>query len=912
MSNQNKLFLLDAMALIYRAYFAFIRNPRYNSQGLNTSAIFGFTNSLLEILEKEEPSHIAVISDSDKPTFRHEEFEEYKAQREETPEPIKEGRPYIEQIIKAFGIPYIIREGYEADDVIGTLAKKAANQGVEVYMVTSDKDLAQLIEEGIYLYKPGSGQKKTDIQDRDKVLKKWDIKDPDQVRDILGLMGDTSDNVPGVPGIGEKTAIKLIKEYHSIESLLENKNQLKGKTFENLKAYHDQALASKKLVTIDTDAPVELDLEALKRSEPDYKELQSIFGQLEFNALGKRVIGENFEAGQDSEEERVAQKDTIETIDKDYKLLTSPDDIKKFVKELSNESLIGLDTETNSLDPHKGKLLGISIAGAHHKAAYIPLNHNESKPDEICQALKPLLENPDIEKAGHNLKYDLLILQYAGWEIKGAIFDTMVAHFLLDPDTRHNLDLLAENYLNYTPVSIESLIGKKGKDQKNMEVLPPKDIYQYACEDADLTYRLAEIFKEQLRKEEVEKLYQEIEGPLIKVLATMEKNGVYLDEDALKGLSAELEEEMKKLEKEIFEMAGKEFNINSPKQLGDILFEEMALDTNVKRLPKSGQYPTNEEVLNRLAKNYEFPTKILDYRSLQKLKSTYVDALPKLVNNDTGRLHTSLNQIVTATGRLSSTNPNLQNIPIRTEKGREIRKAFAASDEHTWIYTADYSQIELRLMAEFSGDPSLMEAFQEEKDIHTITASKVFNVATEDVTDEMRRSAKTVNFGIIYGISAFGLAERMSIPRKRASQIIDTYFEQYPGVREYMNKEIEFAREHGYVKTLCGRKRYLPDINSRNQTTRGYAERNAINTPIQGTAAEMIKIAMINVQKDLDDQGFNTKMILQVHDELIFEAPQDELDSLAKMVKKNMKNALSLKVPILVEGDKGRNWLEAH
>ena len=912
MSREKKLFLLDAMALIYRAHFAFIRNPRYNSKGLNTSAILGFTNSLLEVLEKEKPSHIAVISDSDKPTFRHEEYADYKGTREEMPEAIQEARPYIEKIIQAFGIPYIIRDGYEADDVIGTLAKKAATKGFKVYMVTSDKDFCQLVEDGIYLYKPGTGQKRTEIQDRDKVLKKWEITSTDQVRDILGLMGDASDNIPGVPGIGEKRAKDLIKEYKTIENLLENKDQLKGKILQNLTDYAEQAIASKKLVTIDTDAPVELEVNELKYTGPDLNQLKEIFNDLEFRTLGKRVLGQNFEISGQAEDEGASKPATIESIPKDYRFLKTPEELKKFIDEISGEKLIGLDTETNGLDPHQCKMIGLSLAGPDHKAAYIPFNAEDSEPEKLFNELRPLLENPEIEKAGHNLKYDLIILQHAGLDVKGLIFDTMVAHFLLDPDSRHNLNLLAEKYLNYTPVSIESLIGKKGKGQENMENLKPEEISDYACEDADVAFRLAQLFKDSVKKEELDNLYDKVEGPLIKVLAEVEKNGIFLDENELKGLSDELNKEMEKLEQEIYDMAGKEFNINSPKQLGDIMFDEMQLDPEVKRLPKSGQYPTNEEKLKKLEKDFDFPSKILDYRSIHKLKSTYVDALPKLVNPQTGRIHTSLNQTVTATGRLSSTNPNLQNIPIRTEKGREIRKAFAAPDNDHWIYCADYSQIELRLMAEFSGDEALLEAFINHQDIHTATAAKVFDIDPEEVTGEMRRSAKTVNFGIIYGISAFGLSERMNIPRKEAASIIETYFKKYPGVREYMDREIEFARKHGYVKTLLGKKRHLPDINSRNFTTRGYAERNAINTPIQGTAAEMIKIAMINIQEELQKQNYKAKMVLQVHDELIFETPKDELETLTGMVEQKMKTAIKLEVPIIVEGGKGKNWLEAH
>ncbi len=922
--QQKKLFLLDAMALIFRAHFAFIRNPMYNAKGMNTSALFGFTNSLLEILEKEAPTHIGIVFDTSEPTFREETYEAYKANREEQPEDIATAIPMVKQLADAFNIPVLEKPGYEADDIIGTIAKKASKAGFEVYMMTPDKDFAQLVEDNIYLYKPARMGKPSEIWDRETVKEKFGIEEVDQVVDIQGLTGDSIDNIPGIEGIGPKTAEKLIKQFGSVEELINNTDQLKGKQKQKIEDNKENARLSKQLATIYTEVPVSFDEESLKRESPDEERLKDLFRELEFRSISRKIFGEANEeqSGQgdlfQQEEAEKAEKKaaspykTLENGDHDYQLIQEAKERKALIKTLEESEAFAIDTETSAINPHQAQLVGISISTQPGKGYYLPVNGDPDLAEAIIKDLKPVLANDKVMKIGQNIKYDLLVLKNRGMPMDGPIFDTMIAHYLIEPEQRHNMDYLAETYLQYQPVPIEDLIGKKGKNQGNMGQLKPETIKDYACEDADITYQLYQHFYQMLDDEDYSKLYKEIEGPLIYVLTEMEYEGVKVDQEQLDNFSIELEQEMQSLEATIHEMAGEKFNINSPKQLGDILFEKLNLDPNAKKTQKSQQYSTNEEVLNKLAANHDIAQKVLDYRSVQKLKSTYVDALPELINPNTGRIHTSYQQAVAATGRLSSTNPNLQNIPIRTEKGRRIREAFVPREEGYSILAADYSQIELRLVADISGDESLKEAFKDGQDIHASTAAKIYNIPMDRVTDDMRRSAKTVNFGIIYGISAFGLSQRLTIPRKEASEIIESYFQAFPKVKSYMNEQIEFARKHGYVKTLFGRKRRLQDINSGNSTQRGFAERNAINSPIQGTAADMIKKAMVDVHSAMKAQNFQSKMTMQVHDELIFDARNDELDTLKPLVKEKMQNALKLEVPIEVETGVGHNWLVAH
>ncbi len=921
--QQKKLFLLDAMALIYRAHFAFIRNPMYNSKGMNTSALFGFTNSLLEILEKENPTHMGIVFDTSEPTFREETYEEYKANREEQPEDIAVAIPMVKQLAEAFRIPTLEKPGYEADDIIGTIAKKASKTGFEVYMMTPDKDFAQLVEDQIYLYKPARMGKPSEIWDTGTVKEKFGIDRVDQVVDIQGLTGDSIDNIPGIEGIGPKTAEKLIKQFGSVEDLVHNTDQLKGKQKQKIEDNKDNALMSKKLATIYTEVPIDFDEKSLEREPPDEESLKALFRELEFRSIIRKMFGEepgsqngqgdlfNQEADKTQKEEPSPYK-TLEDVSHDYRLVQDAKERQQLVQSLSSLKAFAIDTETSAINPHQAQLVGISLSTEAGKGYYLPVNGDPDLAEATINDLKPVLANEQITKIGQNIKYDLLVLKNRGVPLNGPLFDTMIAHYLLEPELRHNMDYLAETYLQYQPEPIENLIGKKGKNQGNMGQLKPEKIKDYACEDADVTYQLYQKFNEALEIEDYTKLYQEIEGPLIYVLAEMEHEGVKVDEAQLNHFSIELEEEMQSLEKTIHGLAGESFNINSPKQLGDILFEKLKLDPNAKKTQKTQQYSTNEEVLTKLAAHYEIAQKVLDYRSVQKLKSTYVDALPELINPNTGRIHTSYQQAVAATGRLSSTNPNLQNIPIRTEKGRRIREAFVPREPGYSIFAADYSQIELRLVADISGDESLIQAFKEGQDIHASTAAKIYKVPMEKVTDTMRRSAKTVNFGIIYGISAFGLSQRLGIPRKEASEIIESYFTEFPKVKEYMNEQIAFAREHGYVKTLLGRKRTLRDITSGNSTQRGFAERNAINSPIQGTAADMIKKAMVEIHYAMREQGFSSAMIMQVHDELIFDARDKELEALKPLVQEKMQNALELNVPIEVEMGVGQNWLEAH
>ncbi len=936
---QKKLFLLDGMALIYRAFFAFNQNPRLTSTGINTSAAFGFTNTLIDLLRKENPTHIGISFDTSAPTERHIEYEAYKAHREAMPEDLRSNIPYIFKIIEAFNIPMFNIDGYEADDVIGTLAKKAAKQGFVTYMMTPDKDFGQLVEETIFMYKPPRMGNTFEILGVKEILYKWEIDRVEQVIDILGLWGDSADNIPGVPGVGEKTAKKLIQDHDSIENLLQNTHLFKGKLQENLINFGQQALLSKRLATININVPIEFDEIALQKEDPNPEKISAIFAELEFKTLAQRILGTSAPLppkvmdakvkpattqvdlfGNSSHTaEILAHKielstevlKTIENTKHTYHLATSETEIKTLLAEFDKHTQFCFDTETTGLDVLVAEIVGLSISFKEHEAWYIPFPKNRTEAEELFKSFKPYFENENIEKTGQNIKYDLAILANYGITLKGKLFDTMLAHYLLEPDQKHGMDILSEKYLGYKPVSITELIGKKGKDQLNFREVELEKAKEYAAEDADITFQLGEIFRPMLIKEHTESVLADIEMPLIPVLARMEHEGVKIDNNALKDLSVLLQSQAIETEKEIYELAGVKFNIASPKQLGEVLFDNLKLDAKAKKT-KTGQYQTGEEVLSLLVNVHPLPQKILDFRQIQKLKSTYVDALPLLIHPSTGRVHTSYNQAVAATGRLSSNSPNLQNIPIRTEKGKEIRKAFVPRDENHILLSADYSQIELRIIASISKDPGMIEAFNNGLDIHTATASKVWNVPIEQVDSDMRRKAKTVNFGIIYGISAFGLSQRVGISRAEAKEIIDNYFEKFSGIKQYMSDTINFCREHGYVKTLAGRRRYIRDITSNNRTVVGFAERNAINAPIQGTAADMIKLAMIEVDKKLKEGNFKTKMILQVHDELVFDVPKNELADVTPVIKKAMETAMVLDVPVVVESGSGMNWLEAH
>ncbi len=934
MENLKKLFLLDAMALIYRAYYAFSRNPRINSKGINTSAAFGFTNALLEVINKEKPTHIAVAFDTVAPTQRHEEFPAYKSHREETPEDIISSLFIIKEIIKGFNIPVLELDGFEADDIIGTVAKQAEKEGFKVYMMTPDKDFGQLVSENIFMYKPARLGNDIEIWGVKEVCKRFGIEKPEQVQDLLGLWGDSSDNIPGVPGIGEKKARDLIAQFHSIENLLENLDDVKeNRSRESLKKYADQARLSKKLASIILDVPVNFNEAEFKIKAPDKNMLMPVFEELEFRTLTKRLfdISESTPeitetivpkvSGQMdmfSESEAFANPYDVAAAklqkllkEKKYHTVDSTEKIEELLQILQKAKHFCFDTETTSLDSIEAELVGISFCINPGEAWYVPIPEDRKKAEGIVNLFKPVFENTEIEKTGQNLKFDISILKNYGVKVGGKLFDTMLAHYLLQPDMRHNMDLLAETYLDYSPVSIEDLIGKRGANQKSMRSIPIDLATAYACEDADITLQLRYFFEPMLKEQTLESLMKDIECPLVYVLADIEHQGVKLDVKALNEYSDVLDKEVKETEQEIYSLANKTFNISSPKQLGEILFDELKIVAKPKKT-KTQQYSTGEEILVKLTDKHPIVGKILEYRSLTKLKSTYVDALPKMINEKTLRLHTSYNQAIVATGRLSSNNPNLQNIPIRTERGREIRKAFVPRDENHILLAADYSQIELRIIASLCKDPSMIEAFNKGYDIHSATAARVWEVDIDDVTKEMRRRAKTVNFGIVYGISAFGLSERINIPRTEAAEIINQYFKKYPGVKEYMNTTIEFARSNGYVQTMMGRRRYVPDINSANATVRGYAERNAINAPIQGTAADMIKIAMIKIHNELEKQNMKSKMIMQVHDELVFDAHDSELEKLKPIVEKCMKDALKLDVPIVVDMNTGNNWLEAH
>jgi DNA polymerase-1 len=937
----KKLFLLDAFALIYRAHFALSKNPRFTSSGLNTSAIMGFTNTLLEVLKKENPSHMAVVFDTAAPTERHTDFADYKAHREAMPEDLSAAIPYIIRLIEGFNIPVIFADGYEADDLIGTLAKKAEKEGFTVYCMTPDKDFGQLVSENIFIYKPARMGNGMEILGVKEILEKWEIDRVDQVIDILGLWGDAVDNIPGIPGIGEKTAKLLIKQYGSVENIIKNSHELKGKLKENVENFAEQGLISKKLATILLDAPVDLDVDALHIDEPNREVLEALFAELEFRTLGRRVFGDDFQVEvkskaaatngqmdlfgsnnndpalvhghQNTQEQNEAPQilKNINNTSHKYELVDTEEKRRELLAELASQKSFCFDTETTGLDANDCELVGLSFSIKPGEGCYVPLPAEQAACVKILQEFKSVFENSKIAKIGQNLKYDILVLNWNGIHVQGELFDTMLAHYLIDPDSRHNMDLLAENYLHYSPVSITSLIGQKGKNQGNMRDIDVELVKEYAAEDADITLQLKNTFEPLLKSLNAWKLAEDVENPLVYVLAAIEREGVRIDQHALAEISKTLEVDLRQLEKNIYEKAGVKFNIASPKQLGEVLFDKLNLDPQAKKT-KTGQYQTGEDVLLKLANKSDIVADILDFRQLQKLKSTYVDALPQLINKKTGRIHTSYNQAVAATGRLSSNNPNLQNIPVRTERGKEVRKAFIPRDENHVLLSADYSQIELRIIAEISKDENMMEAFVQGHDIHTATAAKVYGVSLEEVTSTQRRNAKAVNFGIIYGQSAFGLSQNLGIPRKEAAEIIENYFNTYPGIKKYMNETMHFARENGYVETIMGRRRYLRDINSANQTVRGFAERNAINAPIQGSAADMIKIAMIRIHQDIIDQKLNSKMTMQVHDELVFDVPKSESQVMKKIIQDRMQNAIKMSVPILVEVGEGNNWLEAH
>ncbi len=928
MPEPKKLFLLDAMALIYRAFYALNKNPRINSKGLNTSAIVGFANTLFDVIRNEQPTHIGIAFDTQAPTIRSEGFAAYKANRPAMPEDIAKAIPYIYKLIGGFNIPQLFVDGYEADDVIGTLAKNAEEQDFVTYMMTPDKDFGQLVSNNIFMYKPARMGNKAEILGVKEICEKFSIQRPEQVIDILGLWGDASDNIPGIPGIGEKRSKELIGAYGSVEGVIENADKLKGKMAENVVKFAAQGLESKQLATIMLDVPIPFEPEELKLSDPDLEALRELFTELEFRAFGNRVFSYYHERGlsagpmevtgqQDLFSQAGVEVESLKTLENtkhNYYLVDDEAKRKKLIAEIIKNRTFCFDTETTGIDANNTEMVGMSFCMKAGKACYVPLPDNYNETTKIVSEFKEVFEDSSIEKTGQNLKFDISVLKWYDVNVKGKLFDTMLAHYLVEPDQRHNMDFLAEKFLNYKPVSYDDLTEKKRSKQLNMRQVQQfklNDVLNYAAEDADVTLKLREKLEPMLDEGNVRKLFDEIEIPLVPVLGSMEAEGVKLDIEALKESSKQLESEIHIVENEIHEMAGEVFNIGSPKQLGIILFEKLVITSKPKRT-KTKQYSTGEDVLSRLEKKHPIVAKILDYRSLTKLKSTYVDALPALINPRDGRLHTNYNQAVAATGRLSSNNPNLQNIPIRTARGREIRKAFIPRSEDYTLLAADYSQIELRIIAELSRDEAMMEAFVTGQDIHMATAAKVYGINLEEVTKDMRRNAKMVNFGIVYGISAFGLSERLSIPRREAGDIIEQYFTQYPGVKRYMDQNIQFAREHGYVETMMGRRRYLRDINSGNHTIRTFAERNAINAPIQGSSADMIKIAMIKIFNEMTARKLKSKMILQVHDELVFDARKSELDVLKPLVEESMKNAINMEVPVIVDMNTGSNWLEAH
>jgi DNA polymerase-1 len=924
--SDKKLFLFDAYALIFRAYYAFINHPIKNSKGMNTSAIFGFTNTIDEVIRKEKPTHIAVVFDPPPPTFRHRIFKEYKATRLKTPEEIKVSVPFIKDIIRGYNINVIEINGYEADDVIGTLAKRAEKEGFKTYMMTSDKDYAQLVSENIFIYKPRRSGSDVEIIGVDEVKENFMVRDPRNVIDVLALWGDSSDNIPGVPGIGEKTAKGLIEKYNDLDKIYEHLDELKGQQKENIIKYRQQVELSKKLVTIIVDVPVDTNISDLRIKEPDRESLAKVFKELEFRTLASRILsmeditesygsaavqqelfhGQGIKMSSGKEED----KDNITTVRHKYYITDTKDKRAQLINKLSKLKEFSFDTETTSLDVHKSELVGMSFSYKQNEAYYVPVPANQNEARSVASEFRKVFSDDRIKKIGQNIKYDMQVLSNYDIEVKGDLFDTMIAHYLIQPDLKHNLEYLAANYLNYNPVPIEELIGKKGKNQLSMRSVDINVIGEYAGEDADLTWQLYKILADELKKNGMTELSERIEMPLIRVLADMENAGFRLNTKDLDKYAKELRGQIISIEKEIYTLGGIEFNISSPKQLGEILFEKLNISGGTQKT-KTKQYSTSEEVLIRLKDKHDIVAKVLDYRALKKLLSTYVEALPKLIHQKTGKIHTSFEQAWVTTGRLSSKNPNLQNIPIREERGREIRKSFVASDKDHVLLSADYSQIELRLMAHLSKDANMIGAFRNNEDIHSATAGKIYNVRPENVTDEMRRKAKTANFGIIYGISAFGLSQRLNISRAEAKKLIDSYFSSYSKVKEYMEKSIEMAKKKGYAETIFGRRRYLKDINSANALIRGMAERNAINTPLQGSAADIIKLAMVNIYKRLSER-YLTRMILQVHDELIFDVYKPELEEIKKLVKYEMENAVRLEIPVITDIGVGENWLEAH
>jgi DNA polymerase-1 len=963
MSTQKRLYLLDAYALIFRGYFAFIKNPRINSKGMDTSAIMGFMNALMDVIKREKPDHLAVAFDKGGSTYRYEMYQEYKAHRDETPEAIKIAVPYIQELLKAMHIPIIEVAGFEADDLIGTIAKQAEKEDYKVFMVTPDKDFAQLVSENIFMYKPARMGNDIEIWGIPEVLQKFEIERPEQVIDFLGMMGDAADNIPGLPGVGEKTAKKFLKEYGSMENLLANTHELKGAIKDKIEANAELGLLSKKLATILLDCPVQFNAEDFELSKPDVEKTDALFQELEFRQM-KAQFDKYFGTGKEYDEidtngndnsndknqiqkKTVAKKSnedqfdlfgfsdeesgevktnsnyaTLENTNHNYTIIQGDLGTKLFLQNLLNQTSVCFDTETTGIDALNAELVGMSFSWQKGEAFYVPFPENQEEAQLLVDKFKPFFESETIEKVGQNIKYDLKILSNYGVQIKGKLFDTMIAHYLINPDMRHNMDVLSETYLKYSPKSIEDLIGKKGKNtssvraklsgQKSMRDVALEEIKEYAAEDADVTFQLKQNFSPILDKAETKKLFDEIEIPLIPVLAAMELEGINLDVPFLKEMSVEMAKESSELEQKIYETAGEKFNLASPKQLGEVLFDKMKIGGAKQKKTKTGQYATGEEVLSYLANEHQIVKDILDWRQMVKLQSTYIDALPNQVDKKTGRVHTDYMQTVAATGRLSSNNPNLQNIPIRTERGRLIRKAFIARDENYTLVSADYSQIELRIIAALSGEENMIRAFQNNEDIHRSTAAKVFNVPLEEVTKEQRSNAKTVNFGIIYGVSAFGLSNQTSLSRKESAELIDAYYATYPKLKSYMSNQVDFARENGYVQTVFGRRRYLKDINSANMMVKSGAERNAVNAPIQGSAADIIKIAMINIHKKLTSENWKSKMLLQVHDELVFDVHNSELEKIKPMIKHEMENAFKMDVPLDVEIGVGKNWLEAH
>jgi len=928
--HEKKLFLLDAYALIFRAYYAFIRTPRINSKGLNTGAMFGFTNTLLDILNNEKPSHIAVVFDAPEQTLREIDYEAYKANRSETPEDIKLAVPYIKKIVEAFNIPMLIAPGYEADDIIGTLVKKAEEKGFHTYMMTPDKDYGQLVSDKSFIYKPGYQGGKAEILGEAEVCAKFNIQNVSQVIDLLGMMGDAVDNIPGLPGIGEKTASKLLAEFGSLEGLLANTDKLKGKQKENVENFKEQGILSKKLATIMLDAPTPFDEEALKVSEINKDAIREVFEELEFRQLIKRVLNEEpvatasanpssssssvpdlFSSAGEEVEIPSTPKNTIDDVPHEYFMATSEQELQSLILELQRATIFSFDTETSDLEPHSAYLVGLSFSTAAHTGWYVPISSNFEEAQKQLEIFKEIFADSSKTLVAQNYKFDFKMMKKYGMKIQNKIFDTMLAHYVINADGKHGMDALSEKYLNYKPVSIEALIGPKGKNQNSMAHLPAESIKDYAAEDADVTLQLAEIFMPELETQGTTSVLENIEIPLVEVLANMEWEGIRIDKDFLNAYSVELGKELEIIEEKITELAGEKFNLDSPKQLGVILFEKLKITTEMKKT-KTGQYSTGEDVLLRYLHNHEIVPLILDYRELRKLKSTYIDTLPNMINPITGRVHTNFMQAVAATGRLSSNQPNLQNIPIRTSRGKEIRKAFVARDENHVLVSADYSQVELRIIAALSGDKNMIEAFQQGEDIHKATASKVFNVPLEEVTKDMRSKAKAVNFGIIYGQGPFGLAQQLGISRTEAKNIIEAYYTQFAALKAYQHKAVEDCRSKGFVETVLGRRRFLPDINASNAISRSFAERNAVNAPIQGSAADVIKVAMVKIQNALKLANLKTKMVLQVHDELLFDTPKEEIDQVFKLVKHEMENAVKLVVPLEVEIQSGNNWLEAH